>query len=258
MNSWWNQERYYISKRNAYIATLILVILSSIIRIWPLHMLGSYNAYLTYYPAVIIAAVIGGFFAGILATTLTCLIISFLWWLLVTDPFIAVPSDWLVMTFFVFNGILISSIAEVMRRANERTQTKRKQLEFSLSVAQQGYWDLNLKTGVAERSALHDQIFGYTSLLPMWTYELFLKHVHPDDVRFVDEIFQTGLTHHNPWEFQCRIYRANDKSIRWIWASGKQIKIGKHYHMLGLIQDITQRKKVKSVYCCKFKMSKKY
>lgn len=242
MNSLWSQGRYFVSKINAYFITIMLVVLFSIIRIWPFDMLSSYNPYLTYYPAVIIAAVIGGFFAGLLATTLSCLIVSLLWWLLVNEPFIKVPSDWLGMTLFAFSGILISSIAESMRRTNERLQLERKQLEFSLNVSQQGYWDLNLQTNVTKRSLLHDQIFGYTSLLPEWTYELFLSHVHADDSRFVDEAFKTALTHHEPWELQCRIYRADDKSIRWIWASGEQVKIGKNNHMLGLVQDITQRK----------------
>jgi uncharacterized membrane-anchored protein YitT (DUF2179 family) len=70
MNTWWHQGHYSISKRNAYFITIILVALFSIIRIWPLQMLGSYNPYLTYYPAIIIAAVIGGFFSGLLATDL--------------------------------------------------------------------------------------------------------------------------------------------------------------------------------------------
>ena len=64
---------------------------------------------------------------------MTCIIVSFLWWLLVSEPFIKVPSDWLAMTLFAFNGTLISSIAESMRRANERSRAERKQLEFSLS-----------------------------------------------------------------------------------------------------------------------------
>lgn len=205
-------------------------------------MLGSYNAYLTYYPAVIIAALIGGFFAGLLATAMTCIIVSLLWWLLVSEPFIKVPSDWLAMILFAFSGTLISSIAEGMRRANERSLTESKQLEFSLNASQQGYWDLNLETGITKRSLLLDQLFGYTSPLPAWTYELFLSHVHPDDSRLVDETFKTALAHHKPLEFQCRIYRADDKRIRWIWVSGKLVKLGKHNHMLGLVQDITQRK----------------
>lgn len=133
MNSFWSQERYSVSKINAYFITIMLVAVFSIIRIWPLHMLSSYNPYLTYYPAVIFAAVVGGFFSGLLATTLSCLIVSHLWWLLVNEPFIKVPSDWLAMILFAFSGILISSIAESMRHANKRAQSERKQLEFYLS-----------------------------------------------------------------------------------------------------------------------------
>ena len=71
---------------------------------------------------------------------------------------------------------------------------------------------------------------------------MILPCVHPDDSCFVMEAFQTAFVNQKPWEFQCRIYRADDKSIRWIWASGEQVKIGKNIHMLGVVQDITQRK----------------
>jgi diguanylate cyclase (GGDEF)-like protein/PAS domain S-box-containing protein len=170
MNSWWSQERYSVSKINAYFITIMLVALFSIIRIWPLHMLGSYNPYLTYYPAIIIAAVIGGFFTGLLATTMTCLIVSCFWWLLVNEPFIKVLSDWLAMTLFVFSGILISSIAESMRRANERAQSERKQLEFSLSKmnalleATPDCLIISNKEGyIIFVNVVAEKIFGYTT-----------------------------------------------------------------------------------------------
>ncbi|MDP3705943.1 MAG: PAS domain S-box protein [Legionellaceae bacterium] len=170
MNSWWSQERYSVSKRNAYFITIMLIVLFSIIRIWPLHMLGSYNPYLTYYPAIIISAVIGGLFAGLLATSMTCLIVSLFWWLLVNEPFIKVPSDWLAMTLFAFNGTLISSIAESMRRANERAQSELKQLEFSLSKmnalleATPDCLIISNKEGqIIFANAVTEKIFGYTS-----------------------------------------------------------------------------------------------
>ena len=55
-------------KKNANIIMLMLVFLSSILRIWPLAPLGSYDPYVTFYPTVIIAALLGGFFVGLLAT----------------------------------------------------------------------------------------------------------------------------------------------------------------------------------------------
>lgn len=114
-------------------------------------------------------------------------------------------------------------------------------LNFSLVAAQIGDWDLNLETHTSERSLLHDQIFGYNSPLTDWTYEMFLDHVHPEDRDMVDLKFKEANEKEIPWEFQCRIYRADDKTLHWIWAKGKIVTIGQTKHMLGLVQDITDR-----------------
>ncbi len=242
MNRWWTQDQFIFSKNHAYFATIILMASASMLRVWPLQSLGSNYAYLTYYPAMILAAVMGGFLSGILATTLACCSVSLLWPLFVSEAFVKTPSDLLAMVFFAFNGLLISVVAEGMRRAHECAMTEHHQLGLSLKSANQGYWNLNLETYAAERSLLHDQIFGYAVLLPEWTYSMFLSHVHPDDRQFVDKTFKTAIAEHGSWAFECRIYRADDKSMHWIWASGEQVKIGQHQHMLGLIQDITERK----------------
>ncbi len=120
---------------------------------------------------------------------------------------------------------------------------KQKELEFTLHTAQLGYWNLNLSTGVAERSLLHDQIFGYSTRLAEWTYTIFLNHVHPEDKPRVDQAFKAAVAHHTAWEVECRIYRVNDPCLRWIWAAGNIVEFNEGTHMLGLIQDITERKK---------------
>lgn len=126
-------------------------------------------------------------------------------------------------------------------------ETLRIELEFSLSVAKQGFWNLNLSTLTAERSLLHDQIFGYSSLLPEWTYEMFLGHVHPDDHLLVTQSFKNSTENNLPWEFQCRIYRADDHSLHWISVSGKILQLGDSKHLLGVIQDITDRKQMETL-----------
>lgn len=47
-----------------------------------------------------------------------------------------------------------------------------------------------------------------------------------------------------PWEFQFRISGGDDQKIRWIWASGNLFKYGNTNHMIGIVQDITQRKDI--------------
>lgn len=112
-----------------YIAAIALVAFSAILRIWPLQALESSLTWLTFYPAVMIVAIYGGFSAGLLATALSCLTVTFLWPLLVTQPFINSPADWMGMSVFVMTCSMISGVAEAMRRAKAHAINAQMQAE---------------------------------------------------------------------------------------------------------------------------------
>ncbi|MFN6484696.1 MULTISPECIES: PAS domain S-box protein [unclassified Nostoc] len=122
-----------------------------------------------------------------------------------------------------------------LRESNER-------LNFALQAAELGDWDLDLSNQTAHRSLRHDQIFGYDSLLPEWTYNIFLEHVLPEDRPLVDAKFRDALINQDTWNFECRIRRV-DGELRWIWARGRiyHNAQGEAVRMLGLIADISDR-----------------
>ena len=80
-------------------------------------------------PCCPVAAIIGGFGSGLLAVGLTCLIALFGGPVLVSGPFIHTSADWLGMVVFIFNGTLMSALAEGMRRANARARTAMEHAE---------------------------------------------------------------------------------------------------------------------------------
>jgi signal transduction histidine kinase/CheY-like chemotaxis protein len=112
-----------------YAVALALVAAAAAMRAWPLQSLGSKLAYLTHYPVVMIAAVYGGLSAGLLATAAACLVVIFAGPLLVGQPFIAAPADWLGLAVFVLTCSMISAVAEAMRRANTRARLAQEQAE---------------------------------------------------------------------------------------------------------------------------------
>ncbi len=118
-----------------------------------------------------------------------------------------------------------------------------QRLSFALESNRIGAWDLNLLDHTAKRTLTHDQIFGYETLLPSWTYEMFLEHVLPEDRSAVDRHFYEAKAARSEWNFECRIRRA-DGEVRWIWAIGgyPRNSEGEHVWMTGLVQDITERK----------------
>ncbi|WP_293268195.1 EAL domain-containing protein [Neptunomonas sp.] len=89
----------------------------------------------------------------------------------------------------------------------------------------------------------HDQIFGYESLLPNWTYEVFLEHVVPEDREGVNSKFHKATETKTDWDFECRI-RRNDGKTRWIAAiGGHELDVDGHAkRLVGIVQDITERK----------------
>lgn len=145
-------------------------------------------------------------------------------------------------------------VTGILTVGNDITELKRTQtllhegeerIRFALETSQIGAWDLDLVHHTAYRSPRHDQIFGYAALLPEWTYELFLDHVHPDDRQHVDAAFQEAVATGGNWSFECRIWR-RDGQLRWIWAAGRHAggEDGAGCRMAGIVQDITERKEV--------------
>jgi diguanylate cyclase (GGDEF)-like protein len=106
-----------------------MVALAAVLRIWPLQTLGSSLVWLTFYPAVMVVAILGGFFSGLLATALACLTAVFLWPHLVAHPFIAEGADWLGMAVFVVTCMATSGVAEAVRRVQSREAVHRALFE---------------------------------------------------------------------------------------------------------------------------------
>jgi len=131
------------------------------------------------------------------------------------------------------------------KRAEEALQASQKRLSFAMEKGQMGGWELDLASQTAQRTLGHDTIFGYATLLPEWTYEMFLEHVLPGHRAEVDRLYRGAIATQGDWSFECRIRRA-DGQVRWIWATGGHLRddTGKVRKMAGIVQDITERKQV--------------
>ncbi|HKQ73239.1 MAG TPA: ATP-binding protein [Blastocatellia bacterium] len=140
---------------------------------------------------------------------------------------------------------IVSSFADITDRRwmEELLRESQERLRFALESAQVGDWDLDLITGKAERSFLHDKCFGATEPFAEWSYEKFLSFVHPEDLAEVDQKFGKATAEQTGWHFECRVIWP-DGSIHWIEAHGRVYHTigGKPSRMLGVVADITKRK----------------
>lgn len=142
-------------------------------------------------------------------------------------------------------GYIVQAIDTTERHSiEEQLHDNQARLNFVLENSQIGSWDLDLTTLTSRRSLKHDQIFGYEELLPEWTYNMFIGHVHPEDKEKVDYKFQYAINNKTDWNFECRIVR-NNGEVRWIIASGGTLEAtGKSDIMCGIVQDITSLKEL--------------
>jgi len=243
---------------------LLIVAVASELRVVFFGSLGESIPYLLYFPALTLAALYGGLVAGLLATALSAGLVFF--WI---NQGHLDPPEWLAMAVFIISGALISYICEVMHRSLKREKLAREeaetthqqlqgemierqrvevQLDFALKKSRIGAWELNLLDHTANRTLIHDQIFGYETLLPQWTYEMFLEHVHPEDRLEVDRKFREAAAARADWNFECRI-RHPDGEIRWIFAAGghELNEAGEPLRISGIVQDITERKRAEQM-----------
>jgi len=104
--------------------TILIIAASSVLRAVFFGDLGRGIPYLTYYPAVMIAAIIGGLPAGLLATV-TSALLCYYW---IQQGYMS-SVEWLAMSVFILSCTVISCLAEAMRRANMRARQAKEQAE---------------------------------------------------------------------------------------------------------------------------------
>jgi signal transduction histidine kinase/DNA-binding NarL/FixJ family response regulator len=97
------------------VATLLIVAIATGVRTELFAGLGRGTPYLTYYPGVMIASLIGGLPAGLAATFLS----AFLSYYLIHQGYMA-GVEWLAMSFFLVICVMLSWMAEAMRRARSQ------------------------------------------------------------------------------------------------------------------------------------------
>ncbi len=91
--------------------------------------MGTRIVWVTFYPAVMIAAMYGGWLTGVLSAGASVLIAVFAWPTFGNRPFISDYADWLGVSAFLFNCVMISAVAEMARRARARAVEAKERAE---------------------------------------------------------------------------------------------------------------------------------
>lgn len=125
--------------------------------------------------------------------------------------------------------------------------THLKQMEQRLARSQVyaniGTWDWNIETGELFWSERIGPLFGYPTGTVEISYENFLAAVHPDDRQSVVEAIRNCVEHGAEYNIEHRCIWP-DGTHHWLMERGDVVRdrYGNPKHMLGVVQDITNRK----------------
>ncbi len=114
-----------------YAVAVLVVVLAAALRLQFLGILELRAAFLTFYPAVAIAALYGGFGAGLLATIVSAALADYFWMEPVGQFGITNSADLLSMAVFFASCTLISYMAEVAYRAQARAHKAEEHSKLS-------------------------------------------------------------------------------------------------------------------------------
>jgi PAS domain S-box-containing protein len=129
------------------------------------------------------------------------------------------------------------------KQAYEALQLSEQRYALAQRAANIGSWDWNIVTGDLHWSDRVEPLFGYAPGQFGATYAAFLKCVHPDDRRHVVDSVNASVEQGGDYAIEHRIVWP-DGTVRWVAETGDVIRDeqGKAIRMLGIVQDITERK----------------
>jgi PAS domain S-box-containing protein len=124
-----------------------------------------------------------------------------------------------------------------------RVKEAEQRLARSQVYANIGTWDWNIETGDLYWSERIAPLFGHADGTLETTYENFLAAVHPDDRQKVADAVNACVEHGTEYDIEHRVLWP-DGSVHWLLERGDVVRdaTGIPLHMLGVVQDITERK----------------
>jgi PAS domain S-box-containing protein len=131
--------------------------------------------------------------------------------------------------------------ARLAAEIDERRRAEQS-LAFALDAADMGSWDLDLKSGLATRSARYDSILGYSEPQRSAGFDI-ERFVAEDQVAVAEALAQAPAS--GRIEFERRIRRVSDGAIRWVQVKGRAFgRDGVAERLAGIMVDTTERRQI--------------
>jgi len=149
-----------------------------------------------------------------------------------------------------WNNIQLARETNERKRTEEALRRNEDRLARTQEIAHLGGWELDLVNNELSWSDEAYRIFGLQPQAFGATYEAFLAAVHPDDRAAVDAAYSGSLRDgRDSYDIEHRIVRSATGEIRFVHEKCEHIRdgAGRIIRSLGMVQDITERKKAEGV-----------
>lgn len=206
--------------------------------------IGPTVPFITMFPAVLLAAVIGGFWPGLLAIGLS---VVATWYFFLTpaygfDPLSA--ADVTSILFFTIGATLTVLVATSMRRALDHLKEAQEKLLAALDASSTGTWRWDVQRDIVEWDPAMVNVFGVSLRKAPRDVDEFIALIHPDDREYAKRVISDSIRSGNAVEYEFRVILP-DGEERWIYDRSRAVYDAekKPLYMIGACLDITSRKK---------------
>jgi PAS domain S-box-containing protein len=145
-----------------YLAALAVVALAALLRMALEPLWGNQIPFIFFYPAIMLAAWVGGLGPGLAATVVSATLADYLWIEPARSLRIESATDALALATFVVNGSLISALNEAWRRGALRLLAAEERLRVTLGGIGDAVVTTDARGRVTALNAVAQQLVGWT------------------------------------------------------------------------------------------------
>jgi len=129
------------------------------------------------------------------------------------------------------------------KRIEMDLRAEQESFRLALEASRAGAFDWHIPSNQMRWTDGHYRILGIEPKSVPPSYELWRRHIHPDDVEHVDRTVDDALAGNQRYRAEFRILRATDGLERWIEAQGLTFsESGRALRMVGVVADVTDRR----------------
>ncbi len=207
--------------------------------------LGVTPPYLTFYPAVALAAWAFGMGPGILATILSILCADYYFTPPIGQFGLLAPGHVVGHFFFVVGGLSVSALAARSRLTEASLRERTRELDDAQLVAGVGSWTWDIASGTVTWSKGLYAIAGFPPDQPAVAYRDNPSLYTPESWQRLQPAVERCLSTGEPYDLELEMIRS-DGATRWIVARGEADRgpDGRIVRLRGTVLDITARKGV--------------